>query len=233
MKNFLIEKNNNLISVKSLTPLNFAAPIWNFNLWIYYLDNFRLIEDLKQFLIAEENTILEKYESINDGGTGLGNKTVTSRYHKFNLFRYDNLLILELKDIIVRQFESFLSNINSDVFNDSNFDPYMNCWYNVMKPGEQISQHAHSLTNKSFFSGHFTVACEDSYTYYVCPYTEERLEFQNNKGEGIFFPSYINHGTSVHQGIDYRISIAFDIYYNFNQVIESIKDNVVKLYKQR
>jgi hypothetical protein len=99
-----------------------------------------------------------------------------------------------------------------------------------MKPGEFIKTHFHNVTSNSFVSGHFTVKCEKSHTYYICPYGKDRLEFENNIGEGIFFPSYLEHGTSVHEGIDNRITIAFDIYFNNSYVNENIKDNLVDFY---
>jgi len=230
MKNFIIDKKDNLILVRSLDPLNELAPSWSFNLWMYHLTDKVFLLELKTFLLENKSKIIKNFKSYNDGGTGLGNDTTTSRYNTFNLFRENNSVVSEFKKIINYQFRNYLEKNHKKIFDLERFSPKINCWYNIMNPGEFISSHTHNLTRNSFISGHFTVQCEKSYTYYICPYSKDILEFENNNGEGIFFPSYLEHGTSVHEGFDKRITIAFDIYFNDFCVSESIKNNLVDLY---
>jgi hypothetical protein len=226
-QNFKITKKENFVQIESLEPTNIIAPSWKFNLWLYSIDS-SFIQELKILLEQEEKNIIEKYPSFNDGGTGLGPDTVTSRYNNFNLFRIEDLRITKLKQIIKNNLQNFLTEL--EFVSTPDFNPRINCWYNIMKPGQSINVHTHNLTNTSFISGHVTVACEDSYTYYITPYTKDKLEFVNNLGEGIFFPSYIEHGTSKHVGSLNRMTLAFDIYYNENHANENIRNNLVSLY---
>lgn len=226
MNNFEFKKNKNHIQIRSTPGLTPVTPEWNFNLWMYMLEDKNYCKELAEFLKSKEQEILDSTSPINDGGTGLGNNTVTSRYSTFNLFHINDYKINRFKELIETQFILFCQQLNIDISEQF----YINCWYNVMKPGQKIHTHSHNLTRSSFFSGHFTVDCEDSYTYYICPVTKDKLEFTNNIGEGIFFPSYIEHGTSLHNGTRERVTIAFDIYYSISHVNHNIINNVVQLF---
>lgn len=227
-RNFEVTRNKNLLEISSLKPTNQLAPIWKFSFWFYNLNDRSLIEEIRKILIEKEKDIVSEYRPYNDGGTGLGIDTVTSRYNSFNLFRIQEKAISTLKVAIGNELSAYLDDINFQTTED--FSPMINCWFNIMKPGQQINQHSHNLTNNSFLSGHVTISCEDSHTYYITPYTKDKLEFVNNIGEGIFFPSYIEHGTSVHNGVNNRITLAFDIYYNIDQSNATIRNNLVDLY---
>jgi len=226
-KNFFVNKKNNLVKISSLDPKNFIAPTWNFNFWFFSIDINSILE-IKELILSQEKNIIENYPAFNDGGTGLGLDTVTSRYTTFNFFRIENSVVKDLKKNIGHQFEQYIKELK--ITELENYYPQINCWFNIMKPGQVIDSHCHNLTNTSFISGHVTVACENSFTYYITPYTKDKLEFTNNVGEAIFFPSYLEHGTSIHQGNDQRITLAFDIYYNRSQANHNIKNNLVDLY---
>jgi len=227
-KNFKLSKNHKLIEIESIEPANFIAPHWKFHLWFYSLNDTDFLGKLKQILLEEEKNIIKTYPAFNDGGTGLGFETVTSRYNTFNLFRISRSEIKNLKNYIGLEFKKYLESIQFE--GNLDFSPMINCWFNVMDPGQSINLHSHNLSNTSFISGHITISCEDSYTYYITPYTKDRLEFVNNPGEGIFFPSYIEHGTSAHKGLEKRITLAFDLYYNVEQANSNIRNNLVELY---
>lgn len=228
MNNFVIEKNQNLLTISCKKPQNPLAPSWKFDMWMYLYNDVVFLTRLNEYLLNNENYVIENFNYYNDGSTGLGKNSVTSRYNSFNLLKMQDPIIESFESLLITQFKNYIKMMHSDLLKDTEFDPYINCWYNVMTPGQQIDIHSHNLTENSFLSGHFTVQCEESYTYYVCPYVKDRLEFENNQGEGIFFPSYIEHGTSVHIGKNRRTTIAFDIYYNNRFVNENIRDNLKK-----
>jgi len=233
MINFDIERDNNLVTVKSVEGVHPLSPLWSFTLWMYAINDYDFLKELRVFLENEEAYIVNKYPVFHDGGTSLGTNTVTSRFNTFNLFRLQKPVVQKLKTIVEEQFGHFIKAHKPEILIDDNFKPVVNCWYNVMRPDQEISMHAHSHGPAGFFSGHFTVACEESETYYVCPVSRDRLDFKNSPGEGIFFPSYIEHGTSKHVGIDKRITVAFDIYYSTELCTESLRNNVVKINKDR
>lgn len=233
MKNFEVLTDGSLITVKSVDPIHQASPKWNFPIWMYAISDSTFILDLKKFLEDEEQYILNRYPALHDGGTALGNNTVTSRFHKFNLLRLQRPVVQQLKQIIEFQFKQFVTKYLPDILTDTEFEPVINCWYNVMLPNQEITVHTHSCGPTSFFSGHFTVACEESETYYVCPISNDRLDFKNSPGEGIFFPSYIAHGTSKHIGNEKRITVAFDIYYKKEYCTDIVKDNTIKIDKEK
>ena len=228
-QNFQVNRvNQNLIEVFRHEPPEYLKeyiPLWNFNFWMYMETDRHFVNTLGNFLESIEQTIIDQYEPVHDSSTGLGNNTVTSRSHHYNLFRETAPVALHLHKIIKSQITRYLEQTNPKIFQDPNFDPHINCWFNVMAPGEEIKSHTHNVTNP-FISGHFTVRCENSYTYYIVPYTRDRIEMTNNIGEGIIFPSYMEHGTSIHQGNANRISIAWDLYYNKDDTFDTIKNNV-------
>jgi hypothetical protein len=229
-RNFRFERlNENLLKFYRIDPpkhLLKYTPEWSLEFWIYkFLNN---LDPLAKFLQKREPEIIDQYTATHDSSTGLGNNTVTSRFHKYNLFHETDPVIEELKADIEKQISTYLSRTDPAVFKSTNFDPHINCWFNIMRPDDKIKEHAHNVTNP-FISGHYTVLCEDSYTYYVIPVTRDRLEFKNTIGEGTIFPSYVQHGTSNHTGTDVRISIAWDLYYNKEDIFPAIYDNVEKV----
>jgi len=228
-KRFTVERKGKITEFSSVPAVNPFSPSWKFTLWSYTVTNGLYLENLKTFLLGEEKNIINSHSPYNDGGTGLGTTTVTSRFNSFNLFNYNNSYTNYLKTLVKDQLTEYLKQISPETLIDENFKPMITCWFNVMSPGEEIKQHSHNLLSTSFLSGHFTVACEDSYTYYMTPISKNRLEFVNFVGSGTLFPSYLEHGTSVHRGTDKRITIAFDLYYNIDQAEDTIKSNLMEL----
>ena len=97
--------------------------------------------------------------------------------------------------------------------------PYMElhtqCWYNVMKKGQKILPHLHDLGPYCYLGGHITVQCDDTYTGYMHPANQLNHPFvhksKNEVGKITLFPNHIPHFTSVHNGDDERVTIAFDL----------------------
>ena len=92
----------------------------NFNYKIYEMDlsteyDFRF---LKQYCLALEQELLEKYPPSWDGQTNLGNKSLTSRYSFYSLFDFEEMK--PLASIVRKHYNSFIyelgKNINKDVY---------------------------------------------------------------------------------------------------------------------
>ena len=105
---------------------------------------------------------------------------------------------------------------------------YVQCWFNVMRKGEQIQKHQHARSNNYYLSGHICVNVEKTNTYYERPYYKETFASLNEPGKVTLFPSWLPHWTDKVENDFERITIAFDIRteesHNNNTVIES-KDN--------
>jgi hypothetical protein len=162
------------------------------------------------FFLNKEKEILNKYTPENDGGTGLGNNSITSRYSNYNLLNFPEMFFL--KNIIKDKHEKFLKELNLDIK-----EPYyILCWFNVLRKGESIKKHYHSKLEEGycFLSGHICVDTKDSSTYYEPPFFNGCIEIKNQNNQIVFFPSWLNHYTSKVDKEYNRITIAFDIIYH-------------------
>jgi len=230
-KAFESVERGQLITISSLDKSqqnNPIGPEWSFDFWHFQNHDPKYNSELKEFLLKESANILTKYPPWkDDGGTGLGPNTTTARYPYYNLLKYDNELISELRSKVAIEIKKFVNECKI-VLTD---DLYINCWYNVLYPGQQISAHFHSPSKEGFISCHYTVNCEESFTYYELPFQNGSLSMTNFIGEGMFFPSYLIHGTSPHNGIDSRITIAMDVGVGKKSVADFLLDNVIRLSK--
>jgi hypothetical protein len=227
---FNFTEDNNLLLFSSQPKATPLAQEWNFTMWKYNNLNVLLTQDIKRFLLSIKEEILTKHKPLdaglwNDGGTGLGNDSLTARYASYNLLKFEDPCIKKFKSLIKNQLKLYINKINITITKPL----YINCWYNVLEPGESLSPHNHTTSFHSFLSGHFTVACEESSTYYHMPYGDGLADIPNFTGAGIFFPSYLSHGTTPHKGVNPRITIAFDIFYGDECVSPALKDNVILL----
>lgn len=199
-----------------LTPFApyFEVPMWNCNINL----NNTLMPNLKYYLLGKEVDILLNYDYYNDGGTGLGSDSVTTRFARYNLLKFADPSISILKDLIRKEFNKFMNQLGahktqSDFFlNKIYYDPYIVCWFNVLKENENIKSHVHSNLGNSFISGNICVDAEETSTFYEMPYKQGIVEIENTPGHLTLFPSYLPHWTSKNKSKNPRISIAFDIY---------------------
>jgi hypothetical protein len=92
---------------------------------------------------------------------------------------------------------------------------YIRCWANVLRHGEEIKPHLHSVHEWSYLSGHVTVKCNDTRTVYINPINQindpQIYAKENKVGELTIFQSNIPHYTTPHMHESERITIAFDL----------------------
>jgi hypothetical protein len=206
-----------------------AAPTWNIKLGEKQLD--LDLKELREFLLEKETYLKENFPAASDGATKLGPNSVTSRFQYFNLMNFDHPVIKQLKKEIKR----FHGQFTRDVYGLTYTPPSnlrIRSWFNVMRKGERIHKHSHSLHPHTYYGGHFTVSCNQTATIYVLPYEhahELDLIRRINQGEGVFnrshsfyvghnipgqmsiFPNYVPHFTTRHAADEERVTIAFDI----------------------
>jgi hypothetical protein len=191
---------------KSNPPNNFFAPSWCF---YFYEDTIplELVDKLKNLVLQEEENIINKYPNIeHDGGTGLGNNSLTARFSETNLLTWNYNECKELFDIISKSYTNFLNEVKIDQ------PAYISAWANVVRQGQQIHPHWHSCFPDSYLGGHLVISAERTSTMYQNPYNpNEHWEFKNIPGNLTFFPNHLIHWTTVNQVPSPRITIAFDI----------------------
>lgn len=145
-----------------------------------------------------------------DGYTGLGDKSLTSRSNLFNLLTWQDPEIEKLKRNIFRTYINFL-----DHFNAPRRKVWIQCWANVLRDGQEIKPHLHSVTPWTYLGGHICVQCNDTSTVYITPINQindpEVFESKNAVGRITLFQNNIPHYTTMHVGNSERITIAFDI----------------------
>ena len=204
------------------------APFWDFRVGTSIYDDID-VNSLSQFLLSKEKEIkkLPPSFSVNgkksDGYTGLGTNSTTSRYQSYNLLTWSHPEIRKLRSNIVKS----LFKYNNECGNETPQEIYAICWYNVLRFGQKINPHLHSISPNCYLSGHFNVQVNDTSTCYMSPINQlndpDVIDIKNKNGDMTLFPSYIFHYTTPHYSFKPRITIAFDL--NFYK----LHDNFIPL----
>jgi hypothetical protein len=214
-----------ILTFKNKPTASEFAPIYDYKIYENYLGNFLDVDFIAKTILSKEKKLLKKYPAYNDGNTGLGEHSLTSRYKYFNLLEWEETSFL--KNIIKNCHSDFIINLG---FKDKTI--YAQCWANVLRKGEQIKRHRHSITGYSYLSGHICIATENTNTHYVTPNTGDIYSSKNIPGKITLFPSYIEHYTDIVENNQERITIAFDLYSEIGwkeDIIDDAKSHWIKL----
>lgn len=195
---------------KSINPETEFAPEWQIPFYTSIYENQKDLDNIKSWIIENEKEIILKYgdKSRGDGGTGLGEKSLTAQYNNFNLFlETENIPeFSRLLDFIREQYKNFIS--------EYQVDPrpcYMWCWANVLRTGQKVDFHNHGSTQYAYLSGNIHLDDYETETKYYHPIERFTYNFPNVKGKLTMFPSYIFHDTDIYEQEEPRVSIAFDL----------------------
>ena len=192
------------------------APAWNFSFgWSTLplkVDNLALTCLSKEKKIKKLPLTYDERGKYNDGYTGLGKNSTTARFAEYNVLEWDtpetNLLKKYVK-IKVREYNKLLGNDTPDYL-------WARCWVNILRWGQKINAHMHTLKSESYLSAHFTVQADNTSTCYMNPINvlndPEIISEENVPGVFSIFPSYVPHYTTRHYSFKPRITIAMDIY---------------------
>ena len=204
-----------IINFKSPPKNNWFAPEWNYYVFESKLEKINF-KKLSTYLLKKEKDLLKlpntiKQNKYSDGYTGLGKNSTTSRYDKYNVLKWDNKEI----NLIKKQIISF----HNSILKKFNFQPvealYAQCWVNIMRKGQSIKPHLHSVSPNCYFGGHICVQSEDTSTYYINPINQisdpETFKSKNEIGKITIFQNNMPHYTDTHVGNKERITIAFDL----------------------
>lgn len=191
--------------------------------WVYFIsiDNVYSVDEckeIKKILLTKETDLLQKTNQnldqdiqsgiIRDGGTGLGNSSITSRFIYFNLLNWNYDFCNKLKKKLKQNIKFYLQQY------DLSYDEYyVKCWFNVLRKDQKILKHHHSDHPYTLIGGHLTICTQNTHTYYENPFNNEVVKIENTVGDLTLFPNWIKHWTDPYKGDDVRISIAMDVTY--------------------
>lgn len=196
-----------VIRLQSENPETEFAPSWNIpvqqSLW-----NEEKIDIINKWLCDHESMILD-LPFNNDGGTGLDEKSVTTRFGRYNLFDYIKDLP-ELKELLEFFQKSYINFATQEKIKIRDLD--IICWFNILRKGQIIKEHCHGSGPDVYLSGNMHLGNYHTETYYVSPYEINcKYYIKNKKGCLTLFPTYLRHGSTQFDEDDLRVSIAFDL----------------------
>ena len=187
----------------SAPPVSPYAPQWDFRVGTSMCDNIDT-NSLSKFLLSKEKEVKKLPTAVgesgaeSDGYTGLGLNTTTAKFQSYNILTWNHPEIKKLRSNITRSIVEY----NNECGNTTPNVLWIQCWYNVLRFGQKIKPHFHSLEPTSYLSGHFNVQVNDTSTVYMSPANQindpEVVDIKNVPGELTLFPSYIFHYTTPH-----------------------------------
>ena len=206
-----------MINFKSKPKETFFAPEWDYYLFEKKINKINFA-NLAKFILSKEKEILKlpvKKDGNNkftDGYTGLGEKSTTARFDKYNVLNWNNKDIKKIKNEILIFHKDILNYFKQPLPNEL----YINCWTNIMRKGEKIKPHIHSIDPTTYLGGHICVQCDDTSTYYLNPINQinDPLTYKstNEVGKITLFQNNIPHYTDMHDSDKERVTIAFDLH---------------------
>ena len=204
---------------KSQPPVSPYAPQWDFRVGSSMCEDVDT-DSLSKFLLSKEKEVKKLPISVGKGGvksdgyTGLGLNTTTAKFQSYNILTWSHPEIKKLKSNIIRNIIDY----NNKCGNKTPNVLWIQCWYNVLRFGQKIKPHHHSVSSDCYLSGHFNVQVNDTSTVYMSPINQlnnpDVINIKNIPGKLSLFPSYIFHYTTPHYSLKPRITIAFDVALN-------------------
>ena len=197
---------------RSIAPLTEFSPTWNIPFWYTKYDASDEIDIMRQWIIDNEQVIIEKYAKEplrDDGGTGLGMNSLTAQYSKFNLFK-ESKDVPEFQNLFKfmrEEYSKFMAELST-----MERDCSIKSWANVVRPGQDIKRHNHGGYHFSYLSGNMHFDNYKTITTYYNPFDAIQYKTENIKGGLTFFPSYLFHSVNNHEENSKRVSMAFDIF---------------------
>lgn len=199
-----------IFKIKSMLPLTEYAPKWDISVGVKRWEDEDKVDAIRNWLIANEDRIKKEYPALHDGGTGLGDQSVTSRFGRYNLFDFADECP-ELGDLLNFIRLSWIEFVEKD--QTPFIDLEIVCWYNIVRENQTIVEHSHGAVPTGYLSGNMHLDDYETRTLYRTPFLAQNyMPIQNMKGGLSFFPSYVFHKTDEYKDSSKpRLSIAFDL----------------------
>ena len=204
-----------IYSFKSLPKQTPFAPEWHYVFGESHITSVDY-DRIAQLILEREHDIIQNSKPINsqndDGYTGLGSDSLTSRYGTYNLLSWEDPEISKIKEAIRSNHSEFIK-----FFGVSEQKVYIQCWANMLRTGQAIKPHIHGTGPRTYLGGHLSVKCSDTSTIYINPVNQindpEIFDSKNEVGKFTIFQNCIPHYTTEHKCNSERITIAFDLEY--------------------
>lgn len=188
-----------------LEPVSPLVPPYKFALGFVDLSDKIDFGTLTEYFLKQEKMLMEKTpESHDDGGTGLGPNSVTSKYPFYTIWMFDQTQ--QYKILLKQQIDIYMTRLRLPVEQRV----YGQGWFNVLRNGQKINRHNHAGGDYAYLSAHLTIAAKNTSTVYFNNFTNEYWEEENVPGQLTIFPSWVDHCTTAVADDEPRISLAFD-----------------------
>lgn len=168
-----------------------------------------LVKDLAEIIYLVEPDILKNNKPKADRDP----KWLTAYLWNYNLFNYDYKSLKILKTIIAQEYHQYLKELNI-----KEEPAYIHGWANILRTGRDIGKHHHADAHceapeeYAHISGNICIHAENTKTHYISPFIRTMsASLQNNIGDIVLFPSWVEHATDKNPSSTPRLSLAFDI----------------------
>ncbi len=198
---------------KSEPRKTFFAPEYNYTIFETEVQQVNF-QNLAKLILSKEKLILQLPTSTvaKDAYTGLNENSTTQRFDKYNVLKWEDENIEPLKGNILHFHNGIMQYFKLPIPKEL----YIQCWYNVMRKGEQIKPHIHDIGPNCYLGGHICVQCDDTSTHYINPINQINdpmlYSSKNEVGKMTIFPNNVPHYTDIHNSDSERITLAFDIF---------------------
>ncbi len=228
-----MKEDYRIVTLENNPPQTPFAPTWKWCIGEKMIDSIDL-DEFASLILSKEKYYIDNNPPGSDGNTLLGPDSLTSRFMYYNLLLWDEPIVKELHKQIRKFHNQYIKNVVGLMFRPPKLR--VRCWANVLRKGEQIHKHLHSLHSWAYLGGHFTVKANGTATVYVAP-NDHALEDElitrvdgkwvtsmgeqeshgtvyvanNRPGRLTLFPHPVPHYTTMQEEDTERITIAFDI----------------------
>jgi hypothetical protein len=198
---------------KSEEPLTPFAPDYEYLATEKKIFSEEECKEWNDYLLVQEPILLNRYliSSLGDGGTGLGDNSITSRFPHFNVLSFDFHLVEKYKTAVFNGIRDILRLSGNTNFRET---IYANAWFNVLRQGEGMNVHQHGYHKNTFYGCHLNIASFETHNDYYHPvkFQEQSFHVPNKVGYLTLFPNDIPHSVSINRWPQPRISIAADLF---------------------
>ena len=201
----------------------------------YNIDSKETIETVSDFLYNKESYILNNYPYLGNFGTKLKLDNVSTRAGGYNIFQMVDECpqLNELLTFIKTSYLHYIDNIlPNKTFTNTDIDPALSCWVNVLRKSESIGMHKHAEDYGdlwSFISGTLVLNATNTNTYY---YSNDRTTaIENINGQLTLFPPFYSHWTDIQTEDVPRVTLGLDVLFKKDHANgdSRFKDNLIKL----
>ena len=182
----------------------------------YLFEDQDKLKTITEFLESKEQYLLQKYKFRSSFGTSLTEKHVSTRSGGYNIFQFlDECPELnELFGFFVKSYWDYIDTVFPKTAYTGNYNPALNCWVNILRNGENIGKHKHSLEGSywSFISASIVLRAKNTCTRYM--HKEEVISIDNINGSLTVFPPYYDHWTDMHKDNQSRVTLGMDFFFD-------------------